>query len=100
MLALMDILRDVPLIDFDECLSWQGMCVSDMPFTWKEFIYYLDWALPDQLVFSTVSALLRLSSSYLQYAEWATSSICDFIAQTVKKIETGSGTWHECFTIL
>ena len=24
MLTLMDILKDVPLIDFDECLSWQG----------------------------------------------------------------------------
>jgi hypothetical protein len=53
----------------------------------------LDWALPDQLVFSTVSALLRLSSSHPQYAEQATSAICDFIAKTVKKIETSRRKW-------
>ena len=52
---------------------------------------YLDWALPDQLVFSTVSALLRLSGSHLQYAEQATSTICDFIEQTVTEIGSSSG---------
>ncbi|KAJ7286212.1 hypothetical protein C8J57DRAFT_1496884 [Mycena rebaudengoi] len=42
--ALIDVLSDVPYIDFDKCLSWE------------------EWALPDQLVFSTVSALLRISA--------------------------------------
>lgn len=48
---------------------------------------FTDWALPDQLVFSTVSALLRLSSSHPQYTEQVTSAITFFIAQTVEKIE-------------
>ncbi|KAF5380919.1 hypothetical protein D9615_004166 [Tricholomella constricta] len=68
--ALLDILNDVPFVDFDKCLSWQ------------------DWALPDQLVYSTVSALLRLSSSRTQYTEKAASAICSFLSQMVKQIKS------------
>jgi phosphatidylinositol 4-kinase A len=67
--------------------------VPDASFTWDDCVISdpLDWALPDQLVFSTVSALLRLSSSHVLYAEQATSAICAFISQTVNKIEASSG---------
>ncbi|KIK08174.1 hypothetical protein K443DRAFT_35139, partial [Laccaria amethystina LaAM-08-1] len=75
--ALIDILRDVPFIDFDKSLSWEG-------------IVFLDWALPDQLVFSTVSALLHISSDHPEYCEPAISSICFFISQTVKKLHESS----------
>ncbi|TFK30200.1 atypical/PIKK/PI4K protein kinase [Coprinopsis marcescibilis] len=66
--ALLDILRDVPFIDFDPSLSWH------------------DWALPDQLVFSTVSALLRLSYEDSKRSEQATSAIFDFVNQLVENI--------------
>ncbi|KNZ80366.1 Phosphatidylinositol 4-kinase stt4 [Termitomyces sp. J132] len=68
--VLVDILNDVPFIDFDKCLSW------------------LDWSLPDQLVYSTISALLRLSSSHPQYTEKAASAICFFLSETVEQIRT------------
>ncbi|KAJ6608572.1 hypothetical protein B0H10DRAFT_524147 [Mycena sp. CBHHK59/15] len=70
--ALIDVLRDVPYIDFDKCLSWE------------------EWALPDQLVFSTVSALLRISGSHEKYSEAATTAIFSFISRIVDKINTGS----------
>ncbi|KAJ7172099.1 hypothetical protein C8R46DRAFT_1258016 [Mycena filopes] len=70
--ALIDVLRDVPYIDFDKCLSWE------------------EWALPDQLVFSTVSALLRISSSHEKYSDAATAAIFSFISRIVKKINTGT----------
>ncbi|KAJ7940268.1 hypothetical protein B0H13DRAFT_2299305 [Mycena leptocephala] len=68
--ALIDVLRDVPYIDFDKCLSWE------------------EWALPDQLVFSTVSALLRISSSHDKYSEAATTAIFSLISRIVDKINT------------
>ncbi|KAK7038059.1 hypothetical protein R3P38DRAFT_3311292 [Favolaschia claudopus] len=68
--ALIDVLRDVPYIDFDKCLSWE------------------EWALPDQLVYSTVSALLRITSSHQQYSEAATNAIFSFISRIVEKINT------------
>ncbi|KAJ6490589.1 hypothetical protein C8R47DRAFT_1122870 [Mycena vitilis] len=70
--ALIDVLRDVPYIDFDKCLSWE------------------EWALPDQLVFSTVSALLRLSSSHDKYSDAATNAIFSFISRIVDKLNTTS----------
>ncbi|KAF7295444.1 hypothetical protein MIND_01084200 [Mycena indigotica] len=70
--ALIDVLRDVPYIDFDKCLSWE------------------EWALPDQLVFSTVSALLRISTSHAKYSEAATNAIFSFISHIVEEIATSS----------
>ncbi|KAF7338006.1 hypothetical protein MVEN_02024500 [Mycena venus] len=70
--ALIDVLRDVPYIDFDKCLSWE------------------EWALPDQLVYSTVSALLRISSSHEKYSQAATSAIFSFISRIVDKLNTTS----------
>ncbi|KAJ7632956.1 hypothetical protein FB45DRAFT_913996 [Roridomyces roridus] len=70
--ALIDVLKDVPCIDFDKCLAWE------------------EWALPDQLVYSTVSALLRISSSHTKYSESATTAILSFIASVVEKIDSRS----------
>ncbi|KAG7448129.1 uncharacterized protein BT62DRAFT_930208 [Guyanagaster necrorhizus] len=68
--VLIDVLRDVPYIDFDRCLSWE------------------DWSLPDQLVFSTVSALLRVSGLHPQYSDSATGAIIAFISDIQTKIST------------
>ncbi|KAL4260020.1 PI3/PI4-kinase family protein [Pleurotus pulmonarius] len=70
--ALVEILGDVPFIDFDKCLSWD------------------DWALPDQLVYSIVSALLTLSNSYPDYREEVTTAICNFLAEIARSIESSS----------
>ncbi|KAJ3814722.1 hypothetical protein F5876DRAFT_72711 [Lentinula aff. lateritia] len=69
--VLIDVLRDVPHIDFDKCLSWE------------------EWALPDQLVYSTISALLRISSSHPIYSASATEAICVFISDVVENIKAG-----------
>jgi phosphatidylinositol 4-kinase len=50
----------------------------------------LDWALPDQLVFSTVSALLRLTSTHAEYGDAAATAIFKFIKEIVEKIATAS----------
>lgn len=49
-----------------------------------------DWALPDQLVFSTVSALLRITSIHTEYSETAANAIFTFIAEVIEKIKTAS----------
>ncbi|KAG2144576.1 hypothetical protein DEU56DRAFT_790388 [Suillus clintonianus] len=67
--VLTDLLRDVPRIDFDRCLSWD------------------EWALPDQLVFSTVSALLRICSAHPDYADSAITSIITFITDIVANLK-------------
>ncbi|KAF8969865.1 hypothetical protein BDZ97DRAFT_1937223 [Flammula alnicola] len=70
--VLIDILRDVPFIDFDTSLSWT------------------DWALPDQLVFSTISALLRISNEHSAFCERATSAIFFFVSQTIQEIHNST----------
>ncbi|KAF8163506.1 hypothetical protein B0H34DRAFT_795214 [Crassisporium funariophilum] len=70
--VLIDVLKDIPYIDFDKSLSWE------------------DWALPDQLVFSTISALLRISSDHPKYSERATSAIYSFVSQTIGEISSST----------
>ncbi|KDQ11709.1 hypothetical protein BOTBODRAFT_147082 [Botryobasidium botryosum FD-172 SS1] len=67
--VLMDILRDIPYIDFDPNLAWT------------------DWALPDQLTYSTVSALLGLATSHTQHRDKILQSILDFASHTVKRLQ-------------
>lgn len=67
---LLGILADVAYIDFDPCLSWT------------------DWALPDQLVYSTVSALLILADSHDQYREPIMQAFARFAAQVVDHLRT------------
>jgi phosphatidylinositol 4-kinase len=50
----------------------------------------LDWSLPDQLVFSTVSALLRITSTRDEYGVTAAAAVFTFIAETVEKIKTAT----------
>ncbi|KAJ8087995.1 phosphatidylinositol-4- kinase [Marasmius tenuissimus] len=69
--VLIDILRDVPNIDFDKSLSWE------------------DWALPDQLVYSTVSALLRITRTHKEHSDSAVGAIVAFIYDVVEKTKAG-----------
>ncbi|KAJ4475685.1 hypothetical protein J3R30DRAFT_3735539 [Lentinula aciculospora] len=71
MLVLIDVLRDIPHINFDKCLSWE------------------EWALPDQLAYSTISALLRIATSHPSYSVPATEAICAFISDVVDNIKAG-----------
>ncbi|KAH9952080.1 atypical/PIKK/PI4K protein kinase [Amylocystis lapponica] len=68
--VLVDILRDIPYIDFDQCLAWE------------------EWALPDQLVFVVVAALLRIASSHDQYRAVAMEAISKFAVSIVSKLRT------------
>ncbi|KAG9010494.1 phosphatidylinositol-4- kinase [Tulasnella sp. JGI-2019a] len=68
--VLVDILRDIPYIDFESSLAWE------------------EWALPDQLVFSTVSALLRLTSTHLEYRSKVMHAIVVFSLTIVKQLES------------
>ncbi|KAJ3824914.1 hypothetical protein F5880DRAFT_1479281, partial [Lentinula raphanica] len=69
--VLKDILRDVPHIEFDKCLSWE------------------EWALPDQLVYSSITALPRIARSHPSYAASATETICMFISDmTMRKTDS------------
>ncbi|KAI0934808.1 hypothetical protein AcW1_006214 [Taiwanofungus camphoratus] len=69
--VLIDILRDVPYIDFDQCLDWE------------------EWALPDQLVFATVSALLRIVTLHPEYRQVAFGAILKFADSIVDRLRTG-----------
>ncbi len=88
--VLIDILRDIPYIDFDHCLAWDGKFVASYVniylFT-KSF--WVDWALPDQLAFATVSALLRIASSHPEHREAATCAISGFVSCIVKMLKDG-----------
>lgn len=49
-----------------------------------------DWALPDQLAFSTVAALLRIAGMYPEHRSAIMSSILSFSVQIVKQLEMES----------
>lgn len=66
--VLIGILRDVPHIDYERSLTWT------------------DWSLPDELVFVTVSALLRLASLHHNYRERALAAIVRFADESVKML--------------
>ncbi|KAJ8463246.1 hypothetical protein ONZ51_g10373 [Trametes cubensis] len=68
--VLVDILRDVPYIDFDQCLSWD------------------DWAMPDQLVSTTVTALLRIASAYPEHRATAIQAIVNLATEIVTRFKT------------
>ncbi|KAA1469432.1 atypical/PIKK/PI4K protein kinase [Dentipellis sp. KUC8613] len=72
--ALLDILRDIPYIDFDRDLTWD------------------DWALPDRLVYSTVSALLHLANNHIEHRKATTDAISKFASVLVGELCTGNAT--------
>jgi hypothetical protein len=45
-----------------------------------------EWSLPDELVFSTVCALLRLASRYPNYRERVVAAIVTFAEESVKML--------------
>jgi phosphatidylinositol 4-kinase len=47
-----------------------------------------DWALPDQLVFSTVSALLSLASTHKEHRATVMDAIYSFSLKVVQQLET------------
>lgn len=49
----------------------------------------LEWALPDQLVFATVSALLRIAGNHSEYREVATGAIVQFVERIVSMLKSG-----------
>ncbi|KAJ1309818.1 hypothetical protein OPQ81_006583 [Rhizoctonia solani] len=66
--VLIGILRDVPHIDYERTLAWS------------------DWSLPDELVFVTVCALLRLASLHPTYRENVMAAIVTFAEESVKML--------------
>ncbi|KAI6045569.1 hypothetical protein EDC04DRAFT_2888588 [Pisolithus marmoratus] len=77
---LLDVLHDAPHIDYDRCLSWD------------------EWALPDQLVYTTVSALLRVSFVNEDCAGPVINAILDFITEVIEKLRVSNSV--EIFTQL
>ncbi|KAL1947994.1 hypothetical protein VTO73DRAFT_13718 [Trametes versicolor] len=70
--VLIEILFDVPYIDFDRCLSWD------------------EWAMPDQLVSTTVTALLRIASAHPEHRRDAFNAIVKLVAEIVKRFRTAN----------
>ncbi|KAI0046132.1 atypical/PIKK/PI4K protein kinase [Auriscalpium vulgare] len=70
--VLLDILRDIPYIEFDPNLTWD------------------DWSLPDQLVHSTVSALLKLAHVHSDYRKVILTAISTFTSILIKALQSGS----------
>ena len=85
--VLVEVLRDVPYIDFDHCLAWDGMFFTHRVINISHVT--LDWALPDQLVFKTVSALLRTSSTHPEYRRAATQALISFSERILNMLQTG-----------
>ncbi|KAG6336316.1 hypothetical protein ID866_2765 [Astraeus odoratus] len=73
--ALLAVLRDAADADFDPCLSWD------------------EWALPDQLVYSTVSALFRICFVNEDCGYLVVDAIVHFVEEVVEKLK-GSSSIH------
>ncbi|KAI6131993.1 hypothetical protein EDD16DRAFT_1821529 [Pisolithus croceorrhizus] len=69
---LLDTLHDAPHVDYDRCLSWD------------------EWALPDQLVYTTVSALLRICFVDEDSTGSVINAILGFISQVIEKIRVSN----------
>ena len=53
--------------------------------------YFPEWALPDQVVFSTIAALLHISCNHPEYSNRTISAIYSFVEQTIEKIRDSTG---------
>lgn len=85
--VLLDMLRDIPYIDFDTSLNWSGAYRSlfrSFPFS----IHSVDWALPDQLVYSTVTALLRLAEKNADNKGRIVGAIIKLSSEIVAQIQS------------
>ncbi|EEB95937.1 hypothetical protein MPER_05014 [Moniliophthora perniciosa FA553] len=87
--VLIDVLEDVPYIDFDTSLSWESkklLCHFEQS---RIHFFMIRLGLrPARL--STVSALLRISSIHQEYRDAATDAIVSFIFDVVEKIKSGN----------
>jgi phosphatidylinositol 4-kinase A len=88
--ALIDVLDDIPYIDFDRNLSWEGAAFTLIFRSPHNNLVFLEWALPDQLVYSTVSALLRISSLHSDHVSSVVGAIGSFIEASIENIKNGS----------
>ena len=59
----------------------------------------IEWALPDQLVYSTVSAILRVCSVQPDQVDHAVDTILRFITQVVQKLPIASREYSRVFLI-
>lgn len=80
--VLLDILRDIPFVQCANNLSWD------------------DWALPDQLVYSTVSALLRLAEIQPESRSVISSAVLGFVHTIVNIFKTSTRTYASLSTRL
>ena len=88
--VLTEILSDIAYINFPETLVWQ----SKPLYSHNPRMYlcrFIDWALPDQLSFSTVSALLHLATTYPQFRNISVESVLSFCNTIVAQLKSESG---------
>lgn len=86
--VLVDILGDVPYIDFDRCLSWDGTFSSVTILEHLPHHSFLDWAMPDQLVSTTVTALLKIASAHPKYRQATFDAIVNLVKETIPRFKT------------
>lgn len=53
-------------------------------------IVFIEWALPDQLVYATVSSLLQLASSHPQYSDSILGAILAFSSNIINKLRNST----------
>jgi phosphatidylinositol 4-kinase A len=95
--VLLDMLRDFPYIDFDSSLNWSGECHLACWFSFS--IHFLDWALPDQLVYATVTGLLRLAEKSTENREGIVAAIVKLSSEIVSQMQSKSSRFllYSCF---
>jgi len=52
--------------------------------------HIVEWALPDQLVYATVSSLLRLATSHANYSELILEAILSFSSEIIAKLQNST----------
>ncbi|KIK31061.1 hypothetical protein PISMIDRAFT_130324 [Pisolithus microcarpus 441] len=86
---LLDILHDAPHVDYDQCLSWDGNASSPRVRSQRSR-RFAEWALPDQLVYTTVSALLRICFVNEDHTGLVINAILGFISQVIEKLRVSN----------
>lgn len=78
--------------------AWLGVVSDDLCLVGTAWLILnlLDWSLPDELVFVTVCALLRLASLHPTYRENVMAAIVTFAEESVKMLgeEPGMLKYH------
>ncbi|KAI5900497.1 uncharacterized protein SCHCODRAFT_01055286, partial [Schizophyllum commune H4-8] len=78
--TLIGIVKEIPRVDFDKSLYWQG----------AELMHKVEWSLPDQLTYSTVSALLRVAAAHPEAVTPATEAIISLVTDLRSRIDRES----------